>query len=192
MTYFYWYLGIGFIALLVVFMAYRFHLRPEKDFIKIRDMFRTEKQKTWHYKLRDKVLEPLLGAVLMLCVWPGALFWVAKDIISRNKVESESEGMHLVPHEELTFSSMGGVGILSCIECKHSEKVLSFIHGRGCESGYQCLSCGKFARISDEIECAVNAGEIKCDCGGNLSRDHELFCPNCQSKKLTYDVVYLT
>ena len=33
---------------------------------------------------------------------------------------------------------------------------------------------------------------LVCDCGGQLSRDKTIFCPKCKSKRLIYDMEYIT
>ena len=48
----------------------------------------------------------------------------------------------------MKFYQMGGVGILDCLDCKHSEEVHSVTHGDGHTIGYQCRNCGKFAARS--------------------------------------------
>jgi DNA-directed RNA polymerase subunit RPC12/RpoP len=100
----------------------------------------------------------------------------------------------------IRFCYMGGVGKIHCEDCGHSKKVSSSIHGLiipgsnefGSATGYQCLTCGKFAMISHENIDGVMSGEIKCKCSGELSRDHVLFCPKCKSKNLSYVMEYIT
>lgn len=99
----------------------------------------------------------------------------------------------------IRFSYMGGVGTINCVECGHIVKVLSFTHGfthdwkqEANTTGYQCLACGKFARVSKVNGDVEIPGEMSCKCGGKLSRDHVLFCPKCKSKKLSYEMEYIT
>lgn len=99
----------------------------------------------------------------------------------------------------LKFSYMGGVGKINCDECGYTVKVLSFTHGfthdwkkEASTTGYQCLACGKFARVSEVEGDDVTPSEMSCKCGGQLSRDHVLFCPKCKSKKLSYFMDYIT
>jgi len=76
------------------------------------------------------------------------------------------------------------------------EKIISFVHSfddegessDGC-TGYQCQSCGKFCTL-DDFE--VKAKPEVCSCGGELSRDKALFCPQCKSKSLRYDMEFIT
>jgi len=92
----------------------------------------------------------------------------------------------------IKFSGMGGFGRISCCECSFSEKNTSFLHGfssvdrrRTSSTGYQCIDCGEFSALASE-------DELVCKCGGNLSRDHLLFCPICKSTKLTYKMMFIT
>ena len=90
MIYLYGYLGIGVAVLLVVFISHRLSVKSEPDLHAILDSLHPERD-TWHYKLINKVLVPLLVAIIMPCVWPVIIYWKAKELISRNKVEAEPE-----------------------------------------------------------------------------------------------------
>ena len=95
----------------------------------------------------------------------------------------------------IRFHHMGGVGTIHCKECAFSiESVISFIHGKtpegvaSCCTGYQCLDCGEIKGIGNPSVCGVPP----CECGGGLSRDHLLFCPQCKSTDLSYKMKYIT
>ncbi len=105
-------------------------------------------------------------------------------------IESHKKAIEKVPG--IKFSGMGGFGRISCCECSFSEKNTSFLHGlssadgtRTSSKGYQCVDCGEFAAVAPE-------DDLVCKCGGNLSRDHLLFCPTCKSTKLTYKMMFIT
>ena len=96
----------------------------------------------------------------------------------------------------LTFGRMGGVGSIQCFDCKYEKEIISFIRGV-CEStiGYQCQSCGKtheLKSISDEYREIKIIDSLICDCGGELSRDKSLFCPECKSTRMSYKMSYIT
>lgn len=96
----------------------------------------------------------------------------------------------------LTFGRMGGVGSIQCFDCKYEKEIISFIRGV-CEStiGYQCQSCGKtheLKSISDEYREINIIDSLICDCGGELSRDKSLFCPECKSTRMSYKMSYIT
>lgn len=99
--------------------------------------------------------------------------------------------------EGLSFSYMGGVGRIRCWECSFEQIIVSFTHGvadngeRNCDEGRQCLRCGKFDTIHGQGE-PIRRDEKPCNCGGELSRDHKLFCPACRSQKLLYRMGYIT
>lgn len=94
-------------------------------------------------------------------------------------------------YPDLYFSRMGGVGILACARCDFSESVLGFIHNLDLwdSTGYQCQKCGQFHKVG-------NSEDLKqlpfCECGGSLSREEPVFCPQCKSKAVKYDLRYLT
>jgi len=105
-------------------------------------------------------------------------------------IENHKKAIEKVPG--IKFSGMGGFGRISCCECSFSEKNTSFLHGlrsadgtRTSSKGYQCVDCGEFAAVAPE-------DDLLCKCGGNLSRDHLLFCPTCKSTKLTYKMMFIT
>ena len=82
----------------------------------------------------------------------------------------------------------------NCENCGFHQKLISFIHGFPTDnswsvSGYQCQKCGKFHEIKNDNKYKK---PIKCDCGGILSRDNELFCPHCKNTDLKYLIKYLT
>lgn len=105
-------------------------------------------------------------------------------------IESHKKAIEKV--QGIRFSGMGGFGRISCCECSFSDKNTSFLHGlssadgsRTSSKGYQCVDCGEFAAVAPE-------DDLLCKCGGNLSRDHLLFCPTCKSTKLTYKMMFIT
>ena len=94
----------------------------------------------------------------------------------------------------LFFWKMGGKGIISCSICDYKQTIVSFLHGFGenswANTGYQCQNCGKFQEIesySEEI-----AKTAVCDCGGHLSRREPVFCPNCKSTNVIYQMTLIT
>lgn len=96
----------------------------------------------------------------------------------------------------ITFGGMGGAGSIKCFDCKHEEEIVSFIHGAyEATIGYQCQSCGKFhdiRSISSEYHKINIIDPLICSCGGELSRDKNLFCPVCKSTRMSYGMSYIT
>lgn len=92
----------------------------------------------------------------------------------------------------LYFDHTNGKGKILCNQCGHLEDIISFIHGlqeTGSLSGYQCQSCGRFHRLTDQQELLTDK---KCDCGGDLSRDKPVFCPKCVSKDVSFILGMMT
>jgi len=97
---------------------------------------------------------------------------------------------------QLYHQYMGGAGTIICCDCGYKKDIVSFLHsfdndGNPCDGrwGYQCQSCGKFYTLNDM---QVREKSLVCSCGGELSRDKALFCPQCKSKYMMYDMKYIT
>ena len=97
---------------------------------------------------------------------------------------------------KLTFSKMGGTGNLNCLDCHHTEHILTFMHGmepktgiRCATYGFQCQSCGKFHKIKhnerDGFENIHN-----CECGGKIENKKAVFCPKCKSHNVEFKARY--
>ena len=104
-----------------------------------------------------------------------------------NKHKRALEGV-----KSLEYSRMGGFGKISCCECSFSESNTSFLHGlikedgsQTSSTGYQCQKCGEFSSLGP-------GGDLRCHCGGDLSRKELLFCPMCKSTKLIYKMKFIT
>lgn len=136
----------------------------------------------------------VLITIAMVLVWPTVL-WAAYTA-KRQSDDWEREYEERVA-QGLEFSRMGGAGEIVCEDCGFREEVVSFTHGQtdegepSCTEGRQCLQCGKFYDV-DRIGNPPRERVPSCDCGGELSRDHILFCPKCRSKKLEYMMAYIT
>jgi hypothetical protein len=132
-----------------------------------------------------------LGAALM---WPVALVSVLRSQ-AREAEEQKKWAQRIAAG--LEFSRMGGAGEIDCHDCGFHEEITSFLHGyaadgeRCCDTGQQCLSCGKFQTVHGEGDPA-RYSVTQCQCGGQLSRDHVLFCPQCKSKNLRYRMQMIT
>ena len=128
-----------------------------------------------------------LGFVL---VWPLFLPAVLRERMMRDKDDKKWRARVAAGIE---FSRMGGAGTVHCRDCGFGKQITSFMHGvtdagEDCSStGHQCLSCGTFVSVRAEGN-PVRRTVTRCQCGGELSRDHVLFCPACRSKNLHYDL----
>ena len=83
--------------------------------------------------------------------------------------------------DRLTFSKMGSIGELRCLNCFETEMVSA--HTRFNE-GYQCQSCGKFHSIGR------SSNLPNCDCGGELKRDKPVFCSKCKSYSVKFKLKF--
>ena len=118
MSYLYWYFGIGVTVLLVVFISHRLSL--EKNEFSIQAILKSihPERETWHYKLRDKVLAPMIAAILLPMVWPLIAYWKAKELISQSRVEEELE------EKEFKVSKSDLILHMSVTEIETLEKVI--------------------------------------------------------------------
>jgi len=128
------------------------------------------------------------GFVLLWPIFTYSLMRERNSIIADEKRLEEK-------YKKLWFHYMGGHGAIRCQDCDHSEEVTSFIHGVNSSiAGFQCQSCGKISSIEAGGPGRVNEYEesLVCQCGGVLERDKAIFCPNCKSEKLSYQMQYIT
>jgi hypothetical protein len=124
-------------------------------------------------------------------LWPfllrGALMSNKAHVFIPDPEDSKNQG--------LKFQYMGGHGTISCNNCDFQQSQTSFIHGiNTSRSGYQCQACGKLTsstRTQNETQASKEA-EMVCECGGELSREQVLFCPDCKSTNLSYSMEYIT
>ena len=97
---------------------------------------------------------------------------------------------------QLYFYKMGGAGTIYCNECTFSQHIVSFTHGfYKAEVGHQCQSCGKFHTLNSQSEQyhIINiVNPLVCSCGGKLSSEEPVFCPQCKSKNMVYIMKYIT
>lgn len=83
MIYLYWYLGVGAVTLVVMYVAHKWSSRSESEGIKdILDAMNPERKKL-SYRIINNYLVPVLAAVLVLFVWPIAIYMKIKDTLNR-------------------------------------------------------------------------------------------------------------
>jgi len=133
-------------------------------------------------------------------IWPYlALDMAVRKIIASNPIylyiRAVIQGKKSITGQDyLFFNRMGGAGTICCKSCGNKQHVTSFIHGRSaggnrwCRAGMQCQSCRHLCAI--EGEKAPHTGE--CQCGGKLSRDARVVCPECGSKHVKYYLRIMT
>ena len=110
-------------------------------------------------------------------------FWHSLDANGNPQFEKERD-------KQLYYHIMGGQGTISCYDCGYKEDIVSFLHGvNNAVSGYQCQGCGSFQSLNDSQRAAK---PLTCSCGGELSRDKPIFCPQCKSKNMGYRCTIIT
>ncbi len=122
----------------------------------------------------------------MIVVGPAAsLLDLIINTVGKFKKEEED-------YDYLYFSVMKGAGEVSCEECGYKTKLTGYVDGGPgsdwSQKGFQCQSCGRF----HEIEYVDRLDQLpSCECGGELSRNKWLFCPECRSDHMIYDEQYV-
>ena len=127
-----------------------------------------------------------------ILLWPIFIVGIVK---AQREGREEAQSFEDERSQGLWFHYLGGCGTLTCQDCSHRASVTSFTHGRDSStSGYQCQACGKFHAISTggPGRASQTRESLVCDCGGKLRRDKVLFCPHCQSRKLSYFLEFIT
>lgn len=127
-----------------------------------------------------------------ILLWPLFIYGIMKSQMDTERIYKKIDEERAAG---IWFHYMGGHGEISCHDCHYSEEVTSFIHGmNSSSSGFQCQGCGKLSSIKSGGPGNANEYEnsLICDCGGELRRDKVLFCPSCKSKKLSYQLQFIT
>ena len=132
----------------------------------------------------------VLLTFVMVLIWPLPLWSALQEKRESDAWERKYEARVA---QGLEFSRMGGAGEIACRDCGFREEITSFMHGftsgpeASADEGRQCLQCGKFRTVHLQGNSPVDSLP-RCECGGELSRDHFLFCPTCRSKNLSYGI----
>jgi len=110
-------------------------------------------------------------------------FWHSLDENGNPLFEKERD-------KQLYYQHMSGQGIISCYDCGYKNEIVSFLHGvNNAACGFQCQGCGSFHTLNDSQR---TAKPLICQCGGELSRDKPIFCPQCKSKSMGYRCTVIT
>lgn len=133
----------------------------------------------------------VLLALGMILLW-SILIW---GVFKKHRLKAELEGDRIEKSVGLWFQHMGGCGSIHCLDCLHSEKITSFIHGiNSSHSGFQCQTCGKITSLTGGGRSKANQYKesLICGCGGTFDREKAIFCPQCRSRNLRYDMEFIT
>ena len=85
MIYVYWYLGIGVAVLAVVYGAHR--LTKEKESESLRDLLEAVNpdRKKLSYRILNNIVAPVLAAILVVAVWPVAVYMKVKEMLQKKE-----------------------------------------------------------------------------------------------------------
>lgn len=85
MIYLYWYLGIGVVVLAVVYGAH--HLTKEKESDSLRELLEAVNpdRKKLSYRILNNIVAPVLAAMLVIAVWPVAVFMKVKEMFQKKE-----------------------------------------------------------------------------------------------------------
>ena len=142
-------------------------------------------------KLKLWVFRAFITAGFIL-LWPVFIFGIMK---AQRKAREEDQAFEDKRAQGLWLHYLGGYGSLSCNDCMHNESITSFTHGRDSSTaGFQCQACGSFAAIQSggPGKATEYKSSLICECGGKFEREKVLFCPECRSKNLSYDMEFIT
>lgn len=149
---------------------------------------------------REQPPEWKVAVFRVLLVLAGSVLWsllLLAWLQDRSREQKEQRTWEVRAAQGLEYNRMGGAGEISCEACGYTEEIVSFTHGAtwgpeaSCTEGRQCLKCGKFHSVDRHGNPPVTPVP-RCECGGELSREHFLFCPKCHSTRLRYGMSYIT
>lgn len=90
MIYLIWYVGIGVVIVLIAFISHKLSAKTEPDFAVVLESINPDRH-TWHYKLLNNFVFPLIVAVTMPFAWPILIYMKAKEIASQRSGTIEPE-----------------------------------------------------------------------------------------------------
>lgn len=124
MIYLIWYLAVGIIVLLVVYISHRLPLNHESDreqeLIKLTHELMDSldhTRKTWRDDLLDKIVVPLLAASLILAAWPAVLLMLVKNKLFPSEVK-------LLPDRKFSVASGDLIRQMTIEEIEQQEQVV--------------------------------------------------------------------
>jgi len=108
------------------------------------------------------------------------------------KISLDDLGFLYTIEPPLFFSKLKGFGEIKCNDCDFSQRISGHTHsGKNRTNAYQCKNCGKFEDVKTTV--GDEPPKLICNnCGGQLTRDEQLFCPECKSKNISYGLMFMT
>jgi hypothetical protein len=134
----------------------------------------------------------ILISVGFILLWPVFIFGIMK---AQKNARDEADAFEDKRSQGLWFKYLGGHGSITCKDCNHNESLTSFTHGsQSSTTGFQCQECGMFSAIRSGGPGRATDYEstLICECGGKFEREKVLFCPECHSKNLSYNMEFIT
>lgn len=89
MIYLYWYLGIGAAFFAVIFISHQLTKSPADDSLSDLLQAADPRRDRWWWKPLNNLVVPILAAVMVLTVWPIAIYWKAKEMIDARRIKNE-------------------------------------------------------------------------------------------------------
>lgn len=89
MIYLYWYLGIGAVFLAVIFISHQLTKSPDDGRLNDLLLAADPRRDRWWWKPLNNVIVPILAALMVLTVWPIAIYWKAKEMIDARRPKNE-------------------------------------------------------------------------------------------------------
>jgi len=118
--YFYYYLTVGVVVMLVIFVSHRLTRKPGSELKDdLMDALYPERKRFWYQFLVNRLI-PLMAAILMTVVWPIALYMKAQELISDKSPEALEKD---VKEKEFAVKSEDILQQMSVAEIEQFEKV---------------------------------------------------------------------
>ena len=120
MRYFYYYLTVGVVVMLVIFVSHRLTRKPGSELKNdLMDALYPERKRFWYQFLVNRLI-PLMAAILMTVVWPIALYMKAQELISDKSPEALQSD---TKEKEFAVKSEDLLQQMSVAEIEQFEKV---------------------------------------------------------------------
>ena len=85
MIYLYWYLGVGIAVLAVVYGAHRLTKEKESESLReLLDVVNPDRKKP-SYRILNHIIAPVLAAILVVAVWPVAVYMKVKEMLQKKE-----------------------------------------------------------------------------------------------------------